>query len=93
MAHANTCGDCVHFRNGADHLEQSFPGLTAMSSARGAVRASDGLCSRHGLYLARFAYCDDLEPRAPPSAIPAGPARRRYSILSIRNRFAAGGPR
>jgi hypothetical protein len=31
-----------------------------MSSGRGAVRAADGLCDRHGLYLARFAYCDDL---------------------------------
>jgi hypothetical protein len=92
MAQANTCGNCLHFRNDADHLEQSFPGLTAMSSGRGAVRAADGLCSRHGLYLASFAHCDDLEPKALP-AIPPMPARGRYSILSIRNRLASGGPR
>ena len=64
MPHLGTCGDCVHFRNDANHLEQSFPGLTALSSGRGAVRAADGLCDRHGLYLARFAYCNDLELKA-----------------------------
>jgi len=64
MPQPGTCGDCVRFHNDSDHIEQSFPGLTAMNSGRGAVRAADGLCDRHGLYLARDAYCDDLELKA-----------------------------
>jgi hypothetical protein len=51
------------------------------------------LCSRHDLYLVSFAHCDDLEPKALPSAIPAAASRGRFSILSIRNRFASGAPR
>jgi len=54
------CGGCRHFRNDADYLERTFAGLTAMSSGRGAVRAGDGLCSRHSLYLGRDAWCDEF---------------------------------
>ena len=32
---------------------------------RGSVRAADGLCSRHGLYLGSDAYCDDHKAREP----------------------------
>jgi hypothetical protein len=101
MAPSPTCGDCIHFRNDGDHLERSFSGLTSMSSGRGAVRAADGLCGRHGLYLAIFAYCDDLALKPTMSAMPDSPAVQppaaslhgRFSILSIRNRLASGGPR
>ncbi len=70
MPHAKTCGDCVNFRNDADHLEQTFPGLSIMSSGRGAVRAADGLCSRHDLYLGSNAGCDDHEAKSPVRTLP-----------------------
>jgi hypothetical protein len=97
--HRPTCGDCIHFRNDAAHLERSFPGLTAMSSGRGSVRAADGLCSRHGLYLASFAYCNDIELKADfdaaPDALqpPEFVSRRMRLVTSIRQRFAMSGPR
>ncbi len=65
MASARTCGGCAHFCNDADHIERAFPGLTIMSSGRGAVRAADGLCSRHDLYLGSDASCDDHKAREP----------------------------
>ncbi len=63
MASAATCGGCAHFRNDGDHLEQAFPGLAIMGSGRGSVRAADGLCSRHDLYLGSDTCCDDHEAR------------------------------
>ena len=63
MPRAGTCGDCVNFRNDADHLERAFPGLTIMSSGRGSVRSADGLCSRHGLFLGDDASCDDHDTK------------------------------
>ena len=65
MASARTCGDCANFRNDADHIERAFSGLAIMGSGRGSVRAADGLCSRHDLYLGSDAWCDDHEARQP----------------------------
>lgn len=58
------CADCRHFRNDPDAVERAFPGLASMGSARADVRAYDGLCSRHGVYLAHSDRCADHEPRA-----------------------------
>jgi hypothetical protein len=53
------CGSCVHFRNDPAYLEAVFPGLTSLSSGYASVRADDGLCARHELYLSAGAWCRD----------------------------------
>jgi hypothetical protein len=57
---AARCVDCAHFRNDATALEQAFPNLGAMSSAGADVRAYDGLCARHGLYLGASEVCAEF---------------------------------
>ena len=51
------CAACVHFRGDPDFLEKTFGGLIALSSARGSVRADDGICLLHGRYLSARASC------------------------------------
>jgi hypothetical protein len=55
------CGKCVHFQNNPAILEKTFPGLTSLSSGFGSVRAQDGLCNRHDLYLSNFDGCGDFD--------------------------------
>ena len=81
MPIVGTCGDCVSFRNDADHLEEAFAGLTIMGSGRGSVRSADGLCSRHGLYLGSDARCDDHASREPRRAS-SGIAKPRQNTAS-----------
>jgi hypothetical protein len=59
---AGRCVDCAHFRNDAAALERAFPGLGSMGSARADVRAYDGLCARHGVYLSFADGCAQHEP-------------------------------
>ena len=56
------CARCIHFRNDAAYLEQAFGGLTVLSSARGSVRADDGICVLHGRYLSARASCAGFVP-------------------------------
>ena len=51
------CGRCLHFQNDPAALEQAFPGMTSLGSAYASVRAQDGLCRRHGLYLSARDCC------------------------------------
>ena len=51
------CGRCIYFQNDPAALEQAFPGLTAMGSGYASVRAEDGLCRRHDLYLSARDRC------------------------------------
>ena len=60
-----TCARCAHFRNDASYLEGAFAGLAIMGSGRSAVRAGDGLCRHHSLYLPAAAGCDAHEARRP----------------------------
>ena len=55
------CLDCRHFCNDPAVIERAFPGLTAMGSAYADVRANDGLCARHGIYLALTNGCAGFE--------------------------------
>jgi len=61
---AGRCLDCAHFRNDAAALERAFPGLGSMGSARADVRANDGLCARHGVYLSFADGCSQFKPAA-----------------------------
>lgn len=56
------CRDCRYFNNAAAVLEATFPGMTAMGSAFGSVRAGDGLCAVHGRYLAAGNGCASFAP-------------------------------
>jgi hypothetical protein len=38
-------------------IEKEYPGLTAMSSGFASVRADDGLCRLHDLYLSSWDTC------------------------------------
>ena len=55
------CLECMHFENDVATVERSFPGMTAMGSAAADVRAYDGLCSRHGVYLSFADVCREFE--------------------------------
>jgi hypothetical protein len=75
---APVCGKCVHFRNDPAILEAAYPGLTAMGSGFSSVRAQDGLCSRHDLYLSFWDSCPGFSPvagRLHPSASRKTPPR------------------
>ncbi len=54
------CGRCVHFSNSPAAIEAVFKGLSIMSSGSASVRAQDGLCSLHGLYLPFTDCCKDF---------------------------------
>ena len=51
------CWNCTHFRNDVAYLESAFRGLTSLSSGYAAVRADDGLCTRHERYVGARASC------------------------------------
>jgi hypothetical protein len=55
------CVDCAYFHNDATTIERAFPGLAAMGSAFADVRAYDGLCGRHGIYLAFSDGCAEFK--------------------------------
>ena len=60
-ARKRCCGLCRHFQNDPAAIEAAFRGLTAMSSGTASVRAQDGLCHRHDLYLSFHDICDDFQ--------------------------------
>jgi len=61
---AGRCLDCRHFCNDPAAIERAFPGLTAMGSGYADVRANDGLCDRHGVYLALTNGCEQFDGAA-----------------------------
>ena len=56
-----TCRDCRYFNNDPAFLEDSFPGLNALSSAYGSTRGENGICSKRDLYLSPGKSCKDFE--------------------------------
>jgi hypothetical protein len=59
-----TCGACRHFAGAARDVEYRLPGLRALGSMDGSVRATDGVCGLHDRYLAASSGCASHEPRA-----------------------------
>jgi hypothetical protein len=51
------CATCSHFDARAAAIEQTFPGLSSLSSGYAAVRAADGLCEKHERYVAPSSTC------------------------------------
>jgi len=58
------CGRCAYFRNAPREIEAAFPGLAVMSSGSASVRAQDGLCDRHGVYLSYRDICGEFKVAA-----------------------------
>jgi hypothetical protein len=52
-----TCQKCLHFENDPAVIEQTYPGLTSMSSGYASVRDRDGLCSYNQIYLSASDCC------------------------------------
>jgi hypothetical protein len=52
------CRTCRHFEQRAPVLESLLPGLAALSSAYGSVRAGDGWCRLRDRYTADSSLCD-----------------------------------
>jgi len=61
---APRCSGCRHFSGSATELEALLPGLRALSSAYGAVRSQDGLCSVHARYVAAYSHCAAHQARS-----------------------------
>ena len=58
-------------------LEKTFPGLTSLSSGFSSVRAQDGLCNRHDLYLSNLDGCVEFSHRSATSI------ERRKSLIIL----------
>jgi hypothetical protein len=57
------CLDCAHFQNDPVCIEESYPGLTVMSSGFASVRDQDGFCNYNQLYLSARDSCPHFTPR------------------------------
>jgi hypothetical protein len=57
-ADPRACRTCRHFDQRAPVLESLLPGLRALSSAYGSVRAGDGLCRLRDRYAADSSVCE-----------------------------------
>ncbi|MGN7612232.1 hypothetical protein ACQZV8_09130 [Magnetococcales bacterium HHB-1] len=74
METVRECKTCTYFINHPHALEQALPGFSALSSARGSVRADTGLCQlKETFYVARDS-CTDYQNKmlknAPPGKTP-----------------------
>jgi hypothetical protein len=55
------CQDCAHFQNDPAIIEETYPGLTVMSSGFASVRDQDGFCNHNQLYLSARDSCPHFE--------------------------------
>ncbi|PWT76580.1 MAG: hypothetical protein C5B59_06225 [Bacteroidetes bacterium] len=55
-----TCRNCSYFQNDPAFIEKEFAGLQSLSSGFASVRARDGICSHHQLYLPMEDSCSDF---------------------------------
>jgi hypothetical protein len=55
---AGACRTCRHFERCAAVVESMLPGLSALGSAYGSVRAGDGLCRLRERYVADSGGCE-----------------------------------
>jgi hypothetical protein len=64
------CGNCRHFCREPREIEAQLPGMRSLGSVYGSVRANDGICRRHGRYLAASCSCASHE--LAPGECPGG---------------------
>jgi hypothetical protein len=55
------CATRRHLLSAAAQIERELPGLAALGSLYGSVRASDGLCRVHDRYLSASSSCAAFE--------------------------------
>ncbi len=55
------CRNCKYFKNDPNFIEQTYNGLTTLSSGFASVRHQDGLCNYNQLYLSAFDSCTHFE--------------------------------
>ena len=55
------CQSCIHFCNSPTYIEETFKGLTILSSGYASVKQSDGICKKHNRYLCAQDYCESHE--------------------------------
>lgn len=63
---AQRCQNCAHFQNKPELIEEAFKGLTSMSSGFASVRAGDGLCNLHEIYLSEYEGCKEFADGGAP---------------------------
>jgi len=51
------CRACHFFEMNPAAIERGLPGIASLSSAQGASRSGDGLCTLHDRYLRQTASC------------------------------------
>lgn len=56
-----TCLNCLYFKNDPSWLEKELPGLNALSSAYGASRGENGICTKKNIYLSPVKKCKDYK--------------------------------
>jgi hypothetical protein len=56
------CQKCAYFQNDPALVEESYRGLTAMSSGFASVRDRDGFCNQNHLYLSARDSCPHFMP-------------------------------
>jgi len=62
-----TCGNCQHFDDDPQRLEEAFPGINSLSSVRGCSRGDAGICNYRNLYLLPVHSCPDFLRKSQPS--------------------------
>ena len=68
-----SCRQCVHFQNDPALIEETYRGLTTMSSGFASVRDQDGFCNYHQLYLSARDSCDAIQYAASLQDSPSQP--------------------
>jgi hypothetical protein len=56
------CQKCAYFQNDPALVEETYRGLTVMSSGFASVRDRDGFCNYHQLYLSARDSCPHFAP-------------------------------
>jgi hypothetical protein len=57
---SSTCKNCKWFQNDPAVVEETYRGLTTMSSGFASVRDQDGFCNCHQLYLSATDSCQNF---------------------------------
>lgn len=52
------CRSCRHFVASVPQIEAQLPGMRALGSGYGSVRATDGICRLHQRYLSDRSSCE-----------------------------------
>lgn len=58
------CGNCAHFTDAPQVLEETFKGINGLSSVYGCSRGDAGICLFHDQYLLPVHSCSDFLKKA-----------------------------